>query len=42
MTKYFGLIEAGLTLLIVFGIGFWQLRSINKSIAEDKAKAKDD
>lgn len=39
MTQYFGIIEAGLTLAIVFGVGIWQLRSVNKSIAEDKAKA---
>jgi hypothetical protein len=39
VTGYFGLVELVLVFGIIFGIGFWQLRSINRSIAEDKAKA---
>ena len=38
MTGYLGLIELVLTIVIVFGIGWWQIRSVNRSIAEDKAK----
>lgn len=42
MTGYFGIIEAGLTLALVFGWGFWQLRSLKKMQAEDKAKKDDE
>ncbi len=42
MTGYFGIIEAGLTLALVFGWGFWQLRSLKKMETEDKAKKDDD
>ena len=38
MTGYLGLIEVVLTLAVVFGFGIWQLRSVSKSQAEDRAK----
>ena len=38
MTGYFGLIELLLMMAIVFGFGFWQLRAVSKSQAEDRAK----
>jgi hypothetical protein len=41
MKGYFGIIEAGLTLALVFGFGFWQLRSLKKMESDDKPK-KDD
>lgn len=39
MTGYLGLIELVLTVALVFGFGLWQLRSVTKSQAEDRAKA---
>ena len=41
MTGYLGLIELVLTVALVFGFGFWQLRSVTKSQAEDRAQAED-
>ena len=38
MKGYFGIIEAGLTLAIVFGFGFWQLYSLKTMKADDKVK----
>ena len=38
MTGYLGLIELVLTVALVFGFGFWQLRSVTKSQVEDRAK----
>ena len=38
MTGYLGLIELVLTVALVFGFGLWQLRSVTKSQAEDRAK----
>lgn len=38
--RFYSLIEMGFTALVVFGVGIWQLVSINRSIARDKA-AKD-
>ena len=37
MTGNLGLIELVLTVALVFGFGFWQLRSVTKSQAEDCA-----
>ncbi len=34
-----GLIELGLTLAAVFGFGLWQLRSVTRSIADDRSTA---
>jgi hypothetical protein len=42
MKGYFGIIEAGLTLALVFGFGFWQLRSLKKMQTDDKAKKDDE
>jgi hypothetical protein len=42
MKGYFGIIEAGLTLAIVFGFGLWQLRSLAKMKADDDAKKDDE
>ena len=41
MTGYLGLIELVLTVALVFGFGLWQLRSVTKSQAEDRAQAED-
>jgi hypothetical protein len=40
MTENFGWIELVVFGVIALGFGFWQLRSINREIARDKA-AKD-
>ncbi len=42
MKGYFGIIEAGLTLAIVFGFGFWQLRSLRKTTSDDPAAKGDE
>ncbi len=42
MKGYFGIIEAGLTLLIVFGFGFWQLRSLRTMKSDDQPEKRDD
>jgi hypothetical protein len=42
MKGYFGIIEAGLTLALVFGFGFWQLRALKKMQTDDKAKKDDE
>ena len=34
--KYYSLIEMAFTLMVVFGIGLWELRSVNRAIADDK------
>lgn len=39
MQKYYGLIEAGFTALIVFGLGFWQLWSLRDSKRDRKRKS---
>ena len=35
----YGLIELVLTAAIVLGVGLWQLRSVSRSIADDKQKS---
>ncbi len=42
MSGKLGLIELVLTLALVFGWGFWQLRSLNKMKSEDRAAKGDD
>lgn len=37
--KYYGLIELVIFGAIALGIGFWQLRSVNRDIARSKAEA---
>lgn len=36
--KYYSLIEMGLTGAIVLGFAIWQIVSVNREIARDKAK----
>ncbi len=42
MKGYFGIIEAGLTLAIVFGFGFWQLRSLKRMKPDDQPAKSDE
>ncbi len=37
-SKFYSLIEMGFTGAVVLGIAIWQLVSINREIAKDKAK----
>ena len=39
--KYYGLVEMAFFGVVVLGFGFWQLRSINREIAKDKAKSEE-
>ena len=41
MKPYLGLIELLLTLAIVVAFGFWQLRSVARAQAEDRARDED-
>jgi hypothetical protein len=36
--NYYGWIEVVFVAVIVLGIGFWQLVSVNREIAKDRAK----
>lgn len=36
--KHYGLVEIILTAVIVLGLAFWQLRSVNREIARDKER----
>ncbi len=39
--KYYSIIEMGFTGAVVLGFAIWQLVSVNREIARDKAKPKD-
>jgi len=41
-TRYLGLIELTMTAVLVLGFGLYQLRSVNRSIAEDRKRAESD
>ena len=40
--RYYGIVEMAFTAVIVFGIGFWQLRSLAREAKRDRAKTDPD
>jgi len=37
--RYYGLIELVLVMALVLGFGLWQLRSVNRALAESRREA---